>query len=929
MFRMNFFSSCVFACLGLAAVLSAQAQIAVNGVTDKATPADTVTFTIVNQAGFTYTAFLNTNPVPVGVAVTVNRPDFYQLYISRTDGLSTTSTNIRFIVRASERGATEWGLPPQTPWPIIQSSPAEFAGAHLRLLVPPNFPAGYEIPVVGWVLDAGDHAVRANGLLAAAGQNSIQLRRGVGSGFLSSNQPPGVLNYAPSVGGVATNKPITIESPVVWTSVSGALNGATTWPDGARMRVTGHLAVPAGSTLTIGAGAVVLLNSGVNITNDGSITINGTVEEPVVFMPNTRTQPWGGFFMRNSSGSLVANGTIFTGSGANPSGGAGHRPEQCLVLVSNSPTVTMTDSAAIYLAGQFGHAYGGGTFTFTRFLMQRCVTGGEYTGALFSANDSAFIECPDDSANFVDGDNDALYFVSVPAGQANGFTNTLIGWTKDDGIDSGGSGYGALNYQSCWFEATFHEGNSLSGYKNTRAWDTVYLDCGQGIEDGYDGPTGRVERCVFAANKVGVRHGDNYDSIGNYNGRMIATNSLFLWNHHDVFGFNWHTGAGNGWTQALGQMSISGNKLTVADTNFPDNAVWSPAADAPQLAAYGAKGRVGLALAVRAGQATFGAFPDGLPVGLSMFCTNEVSVDYTLTGTDGASAGGTLVFPPGRLRHFIPLPGSFTGVLRIALANPVNADLTGTSAIYLQNLQPAGGPATVLSPLGATWKYLDNGTDQGVAWRATNFNDTAWAVGPARLGFGPDPAPLGTTIRRFVTGTSGAQFTNYYFRRAITVTNNPADFATIQFRYQRDDGCIIYLNGNPIITNNMPAVPVNSLTFASTTISGAAATLTFWTNTLPAALLQPGANVIAAEVHQSSSSSSDIAWELEWQGLPTPPSARVNLSLLGPDAVLYWTDAAYGLEEADAVTGPWRAAAPTNSPSASPALGTRFFRLRK
>ena len=56
MFRMNFFSSCVFACLGLAAVFSAQAQITVNGVTDKATPADTVTFTIVNQAGFTYTA---------------------------------------------------------------------------------------------------------------------------------------------------------------------------------------------------------------------------------------------------------------------------------------------------------------------------------------------------------------------------------------------------------------------------------------------------------------------------------------------------------------------------------------------------------------------------------------------------------------------------------------------------------------------------------------------------------------------------------------------------------------------------------------------------------------------------------------------------------------------------------------------------------
>jgi hypothetical protein len=78
-----------------------------------------------------------------------------------------------------------------------------------------------------------------------------------------------------------------------------------------------------------------------------------------------------------------------------------------------------------------------------------------------------------------------------------------------------------------------------------------------------------------------------------------------------------------------------------------------------------------------------------VPVGLSMYCTNEVTVDYTIEATDGTSLRGTLVFPAGRTRHSIPVPGSFNGVLRVALENPVNADLTGESALLLQNIASA------------------------------------------------------------------------------------------------------------------------------------------------------------------------------------------------------------------------------------------------
>src|SRR5262245_28239697 len=208
-------------CLRLAAtalVLAAiglQAQINISGVSDKATPyVNTVTFTVGTQSGFTYGAFLNTKQIPVDVPMSLNTPDYYELQVFATNVATATITNrlVRFIVRSSERGGTEWGLPPHTPSPVIPSAAAEFAGASLRIIAPEDFPAGYEIPIVAWVLNDQGHAVRANGSLNAAGHPSVSLKRGVGSGFLSATNPVGALDYAPQVKGLGTNKTINIEA---------------------------------------------------------------------------------------------------------------------------------------------------------------------------------------------------------------------------------------------------------------------------------------------------------------------------------------------------------------------------------------------------------------------------------------------------------------------------------------------------------------------------------------------------------------------------------------------------------------------------------------------------------------------------------------------------------------------------------------------
>src|SRR6185436_422824 len=62
--------------------------------------------------------------------------------------------------------------------------------------------------------------------------------------------------------------------------------------------------------------------------------------------------------------------------------------------------------------------------------------------------------------------------------------------------------------------------------------------------------------------------------------------------------------------------------------------------------------------------------------------------------------------------------------------------------------------AQTLIPFGATWKYLDNGSDQGTAWKDSGFIDSGWLSGPGVLGF-DTTVPIATT-------NSAGNITYYY-----------------------------------------------------------------------------------------------------------------------------------------------------------------------
>ncbi|MFY0644275.1 MAG: metallophosphoesterase [Bacteroidia bacterium] len=164
---------------------------------------------------------------------------------------------------------------------------------------------------------------------------------------------------------------------------------------------------------------------------------------------------------------------------------------------------------------------------------------------------------------------------------------------------------------------------------------------------------------------------------------------------------------------------------------------------------------------------------------------------------------------------------------------------------------------TLISKL-STWKYLDDGSNQGTSWTATSFNDVGWSSAAGVHGYG---TITGATVSNTISYGSDAnnKYPTTYFRKTINLTN-PA-YTNLEISLMVDDGAVIYVNGNQVLSDNMPGT-FSYTTYASSTVSGADEG-DYETFTVSAADLVNGNNTIAVEVHNRSGSSSDLAFDLE------------------------------------------------------------------
>ncbi|GAA5216819.1 choice-of-anchor J domain-containing protein [Corallincola platygyrae] len=173
---------------------------------------------------------------------------------------------------------------------------------------------------------------------------------------------------------------------------------------------------------------------------------------------------------------------------------------------------------------------------------------------------------------------------------------------------------------------------------------------------------------------------------------------------------------------------------------------------------------------------------------------------------------------------------------------------TGFVGADIDNLQLVGS--------GAMWKYLDDGSSPA-DWQTTGFDDAAWAQGNAQLGYGDGDE---TTEISYGDDADNKHITTY-FRRAFTIAK-PEDVIKLTLRILRDDGAVVYINGQEAARSNMPGGDITSTTPAASGIGGSAET-TYYEYALMPELLVAGNNVIAVEVHQSGGTSSDMSFDLD------------------------------------------------------------------
>jgi hypothetical protein len=254
---------------------------------------------------------------------------------------------------------------------------------------------------------------------------------------------------------------------------------------------------------------------------------------------------------------------------------------------------------------------------------------------------------------------------------------------------------------------------------------------------------------------------------------------------------------------------------------------------------------------------------------------------------------------------------------------------TSSDLSFDLSVQGVGPAPLYVIAAGAQWKYLDTGADPGATWFGAGFNDAAWLAGPAQFGYGDGDE---TTV--VASGTADAHPITTYFRHSFQVAD-PAQFAQLAIRLLRDDGAVVYLNGQELIRDNMPAGTITTTTPAVAGITNANEN-SWEVYRFDPKWLVVGTNIIAVEIHQSDATSSDVSFDLQLLAYPPNSLPAIQLAPHQTTITLTWPGWALGWQLQSATQiGSWTnvTGTPVNNGKGQfeitlPITGTqKFFRL--
>lgn len=230
------------------------------------------------------------------------------------------------------------------------------------------------------------------------------------------------------------------------------------------------------------------------------------------------------------------------------------------------------------------------------------------------------------------------------------------------------------------------------------------------------------------------------------------------------------------------------------------------------------------------------------------------------TRTNGQSISAALAAPP----VVVPVIGTPTEPNGEAVTFDANgngyytfSETDSAQPLYYFTRTSSDGnrlPQTIV-PAGASWKYRDNGSNLGTAWRGSAFDDSAWSSGGAQFGYGDGDEK---TVVSYGSSSS-SKYVTTYFRKQFVVDNAPC-LERLTLRLLVDDGAAIYLNGSNVLNFQLASnAAFNTLaTLQPTTVED-----TWFSYPINPALLRNGTNTLAVEIHQAALNDADLSFDLQ------------------------------------------------------------------
>ena len=165
---------------------------------------------------------------------------------------------------------------------------------------------------------------------------------------------------------------------------------------------------------------------------------------------------------------------------------------------------------------------------------------------------------------------------------------------------------------------------------------------------------------------------------------------------------------------------------------------------------------------------------------------DQIAADADIPSTPTISYSGTVGFP--------------TGGLAFTSSNFSDPQGDNTFGEMEWRIAEIAAPISILQR-GSNWKFLDDGADQGVAWRVADFADANWSSGATPAGYGNISDTTLATNVSFGDDPGNKHITTYF--RTSVIVDDLSHIESFVISMNVDDGAVVYVNGEEVLRDGV------------------------------------------------------------------------------------------------------------------------------